>query len=392
MKSAFTGVLLGNYPDLAFLEVLTVFKRAGLNTAWSRPLPHLALTTPPIDLTIFMQLGGSIKAGLVTAVSPSSLAAFITADLLSRQQTQFCLNQFTNQSDLKSLAHEIKQLLASHSLSGRFRLTKATATAGVGSTWADYLILVGPKVLVSVMITQAVQNLQWWSTKDYGRPSVNARPGLLPPKIARMLVNLALPEADLNYRRLLDPFCGSGTILQEALDLGCGQVDGSDVSLSQVKAATSNLTWFHGQINCPGQLLISQRDVMAYSSKLKLQPYDAIVFEGYLGPPTLPDSRIESELKGLGKFYLGVFKKMLPLLKPSGRLVAALPAYLTPGDNYRTVPVFIDTCEKLGYTLLVPPMLIGRPKARIKRQIIILCPKSNNPVKLASTPIVPVNA
>ena len=61
----------------------------------------------------------------------------------------------------------------------------------------------------------------------------------MPPRLARMMVNLSACTAG---KTLLDPFCGVGTILQEAL-LEKAMVVGMDVNPWCVKAATENLEW-----------------------------------------------------------------------------------------------------------------------------------------------------
>lgn len=65
------------------------------------------------------------------------------------------------------------------------------------------------------------------------------RPGALRPVVAAAMVRLAL-EAAPPGRPLLDPCCGAGTIVAEALDAGRAAV-GADVSREAVSAAAANL-------------------------------------------------------------------------------------------------------------------------------------------------------
>ncbi|EKD78592.1 MAG: putative DNA methylase, partial [uncultured bacterium] len=64
--------------------------------------------------------------------------------------------------------------------------------------------------------TTAVQDYKEFSRRDYGRPQRDAFSGMLPPKVARMLVNIGTNRAHQSVETchgmsLLDPFCGSGT-------------------------------------------------------------------------------------------------------------------------------------------------------------------------------------
>ena len=85
-----------------------------------------------------------------------------------------------------------------------------------------------------------VQDVNWWSKKDYGRKKVDRKSGMLPPKVARIMVNLSqTPKDGVIY----DPFCGSGTILVEALDSGFAAI-GSDISEKAVNDSVTNTNWF----------------------------------------------------------------------------------------------------------------------------------------------------
>src|SRR3989344_7958542 len=79
--------------------------------------------------------------------------------------------------------------------------------------------------------TCAVQEFEEYSQRDYGRPGRGLVFGSMPPKLAKIMINLAQLPASAT---ILDPFCGSGTILQEALLLGYQNVIGSDVSTKAV--------------------------------------------------------------------------------------------------------------------------------------------------------------
>ncbi|MDA4129344.1 MAG: DNA methyltransferase [Thaumarchaeota archaeon] len=72
-------------------------------------------------------------------------------------------------------------------------------------------------------------------TRSYQDPTTT-----LGPRIARVLVNLTgLRKGET----LLDPFCGLGTILQEALMCSLNSV-GIDISEANVRKCKSNLEWF----------------------------------------------------------------------------------------------------------------------------------------------------
>ncbi|MEN1989923.1 RsmD family RNA methyltransferase [Paenibacillus sp. ES5-4] len=63
----------------------------------------------------------------------------------------------------------------------------------------------------------------------------------LPVHLARALVNIALPETE--NRRLLDPCCGMGTVMIEALSMGI-ETEGNDLNPLAVQGARVNLSHY----------------------------------------------------------------------------------------------------------------------------------------------------
>ena len=61
------------------------------------------------------------------------------------------------------------------------------------------------------------------------KPYRDMRRGMLPPKLARSLVNLAIGAKSPSDMTILDPFCGTGTVLMEAMLLGT-HVVGTDLA------------------------------------------------------------------------------------------------------------------------------------------------------------------
>ncbi len=65
--------------------------------------------------------------------------------------------------------------------------------------------------------TLYVQNIDDYARRDFGRPKRDAFVGMLPPKLAQTMLNLAQVRP---HTRILDPFCGTGVVLQEAAIMG----------------------------------------------------------------------------------------------------------------------------------------------------------------------------
>ncbi|MEM7815671.1 MAG: hypothetical protein QXN71_00960 [Candidatus Aenigmatarchaeota archaeon] len=175
--------------------------------------------------------------------------------------------------------------------------------------------------------TISVHNPFEFQKRDIFRPE--QRPIFsIPPRLARIMINLT----GLSEGKLLDPFCGIGTILQEASLMGF-DVWGSDIDEECVMDTISNLTWLSRDYNIPLpdlQKKILKLDATKLSRVFEPKSIDAIVTEPYLGPPLeiQPDeNKAESILRGLKTLYEKSLREFSVLLKPKGRACMVFPRF-----------------------------------------------------------------
>ena len=91
--------------------------------------------------------------------------------------------------------------------------------------------------------TTNVQDITAYARRDQGRPKRDAFVGMLPPKLAQTIINLATgPLPPREDTVVLDPFCGTGVILQEALLMGYGAY-GTDLEPRMIDYSRENLAW-----------------------------------------------------------------------------------------------------------------------------------------------------
>ena len=206
-------------------------------------------------------------------------------------------------------------------------------------------------------------NSRDWFRRDRLKPFVDRRKGLLPPKIARILVNLAVGRDEISSKTLLDPFCGSGTILMEAGTLGLSLV-GNDLDLVQLAGAKNNLDWAGVQAE------LFNSDAVKISHQVK-KNIDYIVTEPYMGKVTARVDRLPDLAKGLKKLYLGCLKDWYKILSPGGRVAMIFPVFEYKSQIYSTSDI-IDDKHLLGYNIKTRGLMYFRPLARVKREIVVL--------------------
>jgi tRNA G10 N-methylase Trm11 len=198
-----------------------------------------------------------------------------------------------------------------------------------------------------VATTIAVHNPFEFQKRDIYKPNQRKIFGM-PPRLARMMVNLSSCKSG---KVLLDPFCGVGTILQEAL-LEKAMVVGMDVNPWCVKAAAENLEWLTKEYElAEADFRVLPGDVNKLVEKIGQETMDCIVCEPDLGPalrqvPTGPYA--EKIISKLEPLYFGFVEQAYRALKPGGRLVLVTPYMKTRSKQTVTMPIG-EKLESLGF-------------------------------------------
>jgi len=214
----------------------------------------------------------------------------------------------------------------------------------------EILLCIGRKQTM-VANTVAVHNPFEFQKRDVGKPN-QRKIFAMPPRLARIMVNLA---SCTQGRLLLDPFCGVGTILQEAL-LAELKVIGVDLNPWCIKAAEENLEWLKREYSLEkAEYTIFQGDARRLSDKL-IERVDAIATEPDLGPalrqvPTTPYAKkIIAKLKPL---YAGLLEAAYRVLKKDGRLVLVTPHIRTRSGGPVTMPIG-EEAASIGFEIVYP--------------------------------------
>jgi tRNA G10 N-methylase Trm11 len=216
---------------------------------------------------------------------------------------------------------------------------------------AELLLCIG-KQETWVGITVAVHNPFEFQKRDIYKPN-QRKIFAMPPRLARIMVNLS---ACTPGKVLLDPFCGVGTILQEAL-LARAKVVGVDANSWCVKAAYENLEWIAREYGLEdADFRVVQGDACKLTQKIGQEMVDCIVTEPDLGPalrqvPTGPYAlKIIHKLEPM---YFGFVEEAYRVLKPGGRLVLVTPYFVTRSGQAVTMPI-AEKLERLGFRRVQP--------------------------------------
>jgi tRNA G10 N-methylase Trm11 len=194
--------------------------------------------------------------------------------------------------------------------------------------------------------TNVVYDSMLQQYRDESRPFVSAEISTS-PKICRTLLNLAGARPG---DTVLDPFCGTGTLLMEAAILGMKCI-GVDIDGDQVQGARSNMKWLSKDLGEKLDFDIFIGDSRKLSSHIKKQ-VDAVAFEPVLGPiykkPPLRDEA-EKTIKKLTILYNQVLKETFEILRPDGRVAMTIPVINTEGESISVK--FSDLIKGTGLTI-----------------------------------------
>jgi len=170
---------------------------------------------------------------------------------------------------------------------------------------------------------------------------------------------------------VLDPFCGTGVVLQEALLDGYNAY-GTDLSERMIEYSEKNLKWLD-----KGDFTVEQGDATTHTWSGKI---DAVACETYLGAPmSQPPVEIKlkeqkQECKGI---ILGFLKNVSTQIESGTPLALAIPAWLRPNGRYERLNILDDLAD-MGYNVVKlnhlsqEDMLYFRDGQIVAREIIVL--------------------
>ncbi|MBR3172896.1 methyltransferase domain-containing protein [Candidatus Saccharibacteria bacterium] len=187
-----------------------------------------------------------------------------------------------------------------------------------------------------------IQDIEAYARRDQKRPARDAKVGMLPPKLAQILINLCGPLKQ--NVTILDPFCGTGVVLQEALLMGY-KAYGTDISERMIEYSKKNLEYF--KFN---NYDLEVGDAVTHKWQKKI---DAVACEGYLGKPfsKIPtEMDLKKQKQECGSIILGFLKNLASQIKSDTPVVMAIPAWLREDGSYERLKI-LDEIEKLGYNI-----------------------------------------
>lgn len=385
--------ILGKDANISLSELCSIYGEEKINLINS----HAAIgKNIPIEELAIDQLGGIIKIGIINEfVNEKNSLHKLANDLsdlirqinIDKTKIRIGISFYNTEIDVKKinlLGQFIKNIFK-----GTIRISfvqNKSINLNAASVINNKLInksgleilIIKDKDQFIIANTIQVQNIDLYTKRDYFRPYRDNKIGMLPPKLAQIIINLALPQQkNINNLTLLDPFCGTGVILQEAL-LRKINVQGTDINPRMIEYAKDNLKWLKNKFKIDQELeiILSVQD----ATRAKWTKFDLIATECYLGKPfsKAPSKDELTILKAELKLLITSFlKNLFPQCQPKARLCIAIPIWRLNNSQLEYLDI-VDQIEKLGYNLISfkslnsQDLIYIRSNQIVGRQLLIL--------------------
>lgn len=334
--------ILGRDPELSILEIKSYFEARNIKYKIIESTKEiLLLELPNLDFKkVIKDLGGVIKIGKI---------GFKTFYDGSKNKILYGVNEYNSKLNINfKEKFKLEGIKAYLNAKGKISPSK--------SLKLDVEFLIYKNNIAKI--------IAFFNPKEY--KDRDKRPFLDPLRVSsirlsKILINLSgAKEGDL----LLDPFCGLGTILQEALLMGI-KVVGIEKDENTVRMCKKNLEW----LNKDGWK-ITRGDSRALSKYVKSA--DCVATEPYLGPflKKLPDEReAKKTISLLESLYLAIFRELAKVVK--GKVAIIIPKFRTRSRKELKIN-FVKILENTGFKTVSGYPIKYEESSLIKREIWVV--------------------
>ncbi len=409
--------ILGRQPALGIAELERVFNGSSIKVISNQA------ATIDCDCFDIQKLGGSPKAGIIVdelsksdwhKVSQKVVQHYSRKWLSFQGKITLGISAYGFDSDAREIQKTgiiLKKKLRISGVSLRLvpNPTPALNSAishhnklGLSPNKVELLIVRANNGSVIIAESTGSQNITAYANRDQKRPKRDAFVGMLPPKLAQIMINLAcgqvvdsswymvdgkktqisknstdlLPTTYHLPPTVLDPFCGTGVILQEAALMGYS-IYGTDLSEKMVRYSRDNLNWLADGHHIKINWFLSVGDAMTTKWQ---QPIDAVVGEAYLGQPfSAPPSsaKLDEVKQNCNHIIIEFLKNLSSQIKSGTPVCLAVPAWRDKNNNFTHLPI-ISTIAKLGYkpheftNISQNDLLYRRESQVVARELLVL--------------------
>ncbi len=342
--------VLGRNIELSIAEILSYFERVDnkVKNYTKRDNAILIEVNKEIEKDAIEKLGGTLRIG-----------ELIKDEIcFSKNKINYVIWDFSDKVE------EIEDYLKDKFKKEKIKAVKKPLTGSISSQEGKKYKIVGSKLIDEEFFVfeenfgRMIQRCDYdeIEKRDMKKP-VRREELSISPRLAKVMINLSQVKKGI----LVDPFCGIGVVLFEALLQGI-PVIGVDVDENALDGAKKNLEW--GKFK-------DYQIIKSDSRRVEIGNAEVIATEPDLGQilrksPT--EKEAENTLKNFDKLMMGVLNNLKR--KVSGRIVFTAPYILT--RHGRKSCNIQDITKRTGLKLVEGPFPEYREKQVVGREIFVL--------------------
>lgn len=356
--------ILGHSPEISFAEIKSLLNLLSIKFSILEFNKHFLIieTDSEIDASSIMeQLGGVIKIGKIEnefLINEIEKAQNFLFDYLVKNKPDKKLKigfSFYNttssfMSSFERSSFALKKKLKQQNIPVRIITSKKQDLSAVivqkekliDEGFDFQILFFTDKFFIAK--TLAIQDYERFGSIDYDRPKIDATSGMMPPKLAQIMLNLSA-----NRELIYDPFCGSGTMLLMAGELNYKKIIGSDILARAVSDSIEDIKWYEDKFNKKLNYKVFEADVLNLPQEIMTEKINCIVTEGYLGKPLRGNESldfIKKQIKELEELYLKSFE-VFSKISSLNCIVISMPVFVRDRELFYLE--ILEKIEKLGF-------------------------------------------
>lgn len=365
---------LGRNPDLSLQEIISFFEARGIEGKF-----HLESNIACFSLDkqinpdeLINKLGGTIKIGKAL-ISDKNQEKFLSSieksNLYSGEENKLKFTITIYPKEEEQISAALKETLydffKNEGIKAYYKQPSENPTESIKFDIEYFAVqLKGIYYFGKIDAVYDAKNVEF---RDMHKPFRRSEYAIS-PRIAKILINLCgATEETL----LLDPFCGVGTILQEAM-LNNINVIGSDVDPGIIENCKRNIAWLCKTYQIKAGAKIFTSNAIDVPKVLK-EKAEAIASEPFLIPliTYTPKKKEARKMLNRAKYvYITTLNELKKILKDGGRIALSLPVMKSREGKERLN--IEEVCTETGLKLIAGPFSEARKDQRVERELVIL--------------------
>ena len=332
--------LLGRNIELSKAEIFSYFEKQGKKVVFLDSVSNALVVEldSEIEIKEINKLGGTIAIGnIIFSGSLESILKQISGNPIyfgKKNKFSYTLLSFAEENSVNNVYSAMRENFRTEKLKAQYRMIRGTVKMqggelAIGSPsriereLAYFLFKKKEEYCFGVI--GGVFDAKESERRDMGKP-VRREELAISPRLAKILINLSGVKPG---ETLLDPFCGIGVILGEAL-LGGINVVGVDADGTAVEGARKNVDWLKKNYKIKGSGKINLGD----SRNFSFGAVHGAATEPALGELLKKVPEKEKARKIIGDFerlIIGVLRNMKKSIKKGGRIAFTAPSIKARG-------------------------------------------------------------